>query len=106
MAGNLDPALLRFTMDLAMYVLIAFGIMIAGAVVVYSVMVWKGNFSGPSIARILQQADIPKMTTIIMIIAAVSLLALLRIIAGEAAIALLSAIAGYVLGNRTAPAET
>lgn len=59
-----------------------------------------------SIAQILQQTDIPKLATIILIVLAASLLGLLRIIAGEAVIALLSGIAGYVLGNRAAPKES
>jgi hypothetical protein len=69
-------------------------------------MFWKGNISGASIARILQQTDIPKLATIILIVLAASLLGLLRVIAGEAVIALLSGIAGYVLGNRAAPKES
>jgi hypothetical protein len=85
--------------------LIAFGILIGGATIVYMTLFWKGSFSGASIARILQQTDIPKLATIIMIVLAASLLGLLRVIAGEAVIALLSGIAGYVLGNRAAPRE-
>jgi hypothetical protein len=57
-------------------------------------------------ARVLQQTDVPKLATIILIVLAASLLGALRVIAGEAVIALLSGIAGYVLGNRTAPRES
>ena len=105
MPNAVDPRLLGFIMQLAQYMLIAFGIMIAGAAVVYTMLFWKGNFSGPSIARIIHQTDIPKLATIIMIILSASLLGLLGIIQGEAVIALLSGIAGYVLGNRAAPKE-
>ena len=79
--------------------------MMAGAALVYTVLFWKGKFTGTNIARILQQTDIPKLATIILIVLAASLLGLLRVIAGEAVIALLSGIAGYVLGNRSAPKE-
>jgi hypothetical protein len=105
MANGVTPELLNFIITLAQYMLIAFGILIGGATIVYMTLFWKGSFSGASIARILQQTDIPKLATIIMIVLAASLLGLLRVIAGEAVIALLSGIAGYVLGNRAAPRE-
>ena len=100
MPNELSPAMLNFVITLAQYLLIAFGIFIAGVSAVYVSMFWKGNFSGSSIAKILQQTDVPKLATIIAIVVAASLLGLLRVIAGEAVIALLSGIAGYVLGNR------
>ena len=106
MTDGVTPELLAFILKLAQFLLIAFAILIAGAAVVYTAMFWKGNFSGASIARILQQTDVPKLATIIMIVLAASLLGLLRVIAGEAVIALLSGIAGYVLGNRVAPKES
>ncbi|MCF2514630.1 hypothetical protein LVY65_06065 [Sphingomonas sp. G124] len=106
MPNGVTPELLNFIITLCQLMLIAFGILIAGAAVVYSTMFWKGNFSGASIARILQQTDIPKLATIILIVLAASLLGLLGVIAGEAVIALLSGIAGYVLGNRAAPKES
>ena len=103
MATGLDPQMFPFIITLAQMLLIAFGIVIGGATVVYVAMFWKGNITGASIARILQQTDVPKLATIIMIVLAASLLGLLRIIEGEAVIALLSGIAGYVLGNRSEP---
>jgi hypothetical protein len=106
MPNGVTPELLNFILKLALFLLIAFGILIAGAAAVYISMFRKGNFSGASIARILQQTDVPKLATIIMIVLAASLLGLLRVIAGEAVIALLSGIAGYVLGNRAAPKES
>ncbi len=106
MTNEVTPALLSFILQLAMYGLIAFGLVIVGAASIHISMFRKGNLSGASIARILQQTDVPKLATIILIVLAASLLGLLRVIAGEAVIALLSGIAGYVLGNRTAPRET
>jgi hypothetical protein len=106
MANGVTPELLSFIITLGQYFLIAFGIVIAGATIVYVAMFWKGNFSGESIARILQQTDVPKLATIILIVLAASLLGLLGVIAGEAVIALLSGIAGYVLGNRASPKES
>ena len=105
MQNGVTPELLNFIITLCQFMLIAFAILIAGAALVYTTLFWKGNFSGAAIARILQQTDIPKLATIIMIVLAASLLGLLRIIAGEAVIALLSGIAGYVLGNRATPKE-
>jgi hypothetical protein len=105
MPNEVTPELLNFIITLSQFMLIAFGIMIAGAALVYTTLFWKGNFSGASIAQILNQTDIPKLATIILIVLAASLLGLLRIIAGEAVIALLSGIAGYVLGNRSPPKE-
>lgn len=105
MPNEVTPELLNFIITLSQFMLIAFGILIAGAALVYTTLFWKGNFTGASIAQILQQTDIPKLATIILIVLAASLLGLLRIIAGEAVIALLSGIAGYVLGNRTPPRE-
>jgi hypothetical protein len=106
MQNGVTPELLDFIITLAQFLLIAFAIMIGGATVVYLTMFWKGNFDGASIARILQQTDVPKLATIIMIVLAASLLGLLGVIAGEAVIALLSGIAGYVLGDRVAPKES
>ena len=106
MQNGVTPELLEFIITLCRYMLIGLGIVIAGAAVVYGTMFWKGNFTGASIARILQQTDVPKLATIILIVLSASLLGLLRVIAGEAVIALLSGIAGYVLGNRTAPKES
>lgn len=106
MDNAVTPDLLNFILAMCRYMLIAFAILIAGAALVYTTLFWKGNFSGPNIVRILQQTDIPKLATIILIVLAASLLALLQVIAGEAVIALLSGIAGYVLGNRAAPKET
>jgi len=106
MPEGVTPELLAFILTIAQYGLIAFAIMIAGAALVYTVMFWKGNLTGTNIARILQQTDVPKLATIILIVLAATLLGMLRIIAGEAVIALLSGIAGYVLGNRAAPKET
>ena len=103
MQNGVTPELLDFILKLAQFLLIAFAIMMAGAAVVYITMFWKGNFDGASIAKILQQTDVPKLATIIMIVLAASLLGLLGVIAGEAVIALLSGIAGYVLGDRVAP---
>jgi len=103
MPNGVTPELLDFILRLSQYLLLAFGIMIGGATVVYLTMFWKGNFDGAGIARILQQTDVPKLATIIMIVLAASLLGLLGIIAGEAVIALLSGIAGYVLGDRVPP---
>ena len=100
MPNGVTPELLNFIITLAQYMLFAFGILIAVPRRLHH-PVLAGKFSGESIAHILQQTDIPKLATIIMIVLAASLLGLLRVIAGEAVIALLSGIAGYVLGNRT-----
>lgn len=106
MPNGVTPELLDFIIRLAQFLLIAFAILIGGATVVYLTMFWKGNLSGTSIAGILQQTDVPKLATIIMIVLAASMLGLLRVIQGDAVIALLSGIAGYVLGNRAAPKES
>lgn len=106
MGTGITPELLQFVITLAQLFLIAFGIVIAGATIVYVAMFWKGNISGASIARILQQTDVPKLATIILIVLAASLLSLLGVIKGEAVIALLSGIAGYVLGHRASPKDS
>lgn len=105
MASGANPALFPFIITLAQMALIGLGIIIGGATIVYGVMFWKGDMSGASIARILQQTDVPKLATIILIVLAASLLGLLGLIAGEAVIALLSGIAGYVLGHRAGPRD-
>ena len=103
MPNGVTPELLAFIITLSQFLLIAFAVMIGGATVVYLTLFWKGSFDGESIAKILQQTDVPKLATIIMIVLAASLLGLLGVIAGEAVIALLSGIAGYVLGDRVPP---
>lgn len=106
MPNGVTPELLAFILTISLYGLIAFGIMILGATIVYATMFWRGNMSGPTLVRIIHQTDVPKLATIILIVLSASLLGMLGIIAGEAVIALLSGIAGYVLGNRAAPKET
>ena len=102
---TVNPALFPFIITLAQLSLIGLSIIIGGATIVYGVMFWKGNMSAPSIARIVQQTDVPKLATIILIVLAASLLGLLGVIRGEAVIALLSGIAGYVLGHRAGPKD-
>jgi|TARA_R110002167_G_scaffold90464_2_gene243794 hypothetical protein len=106
MANSTDPELYQFVLELAFYLLIAFGVLVIAVAAVYVAMFMKGNFSGQSIARILQQTDGPKLVTIVLIILSSSLLGMLGIIKGEAVIALLSGIAGYVLGNQHGRRET
>lgn len=106
MTNEVTPALLDFILQMTMYGLIGFGLVVVGAAAIYISMFWKGNLSGAGMARALQQTDVPKLATIILIVLAASLLGALRVIAGEAVIALLSGIAGYVLGNRTAPRDS
>jgi len=55
MPNGVTPELLSFIITLAQYMLIAFGILIGGATIVYMTLFWKGSFSGAAIARILQQ---------------------------------------------------
>lgn len=105
MTNGVTPELLSFIITLSELFLIGLGIVIGGATIVYAAMFWKGNMTGDGIARILQQTDVPKLATIILIVLAASMLGLLGVIAGEAVIALLSGIAGYVLGNRAAPKD-
>jgi hypothetical protein len=100
-----NPQLFDFVLTMSRYLLIGFGIVIAGATLVYLTLFWKGNLSGASIIQIVQQTDVPKLATIILIVLTASLLGLLGIIKGEAVIALLSAIAGYVLGNRASESK-
>ena len=106
MQSEVSPALLDFILQMTMYGLIGFGLVVVGAAAIYISMFWKGNLSGAGMAKVLQQTDVPKLATIILIVLSASLLGALRVIAGEAVIALLSGIAGYVLGNRTAPKES
>ncbi len=106
MRSQVTPELLGFILQLSQLGIIALGILIAGAALVYSILFWRGGLTGGNIARVLQQTDLPKLATIILIVLAASLLGLLGIIAGDAVIALLSAIAGYVLGSRPAPGRS
>ena len=46
MPNEVTPELLNFIITLCQFMLIAFGIMIAGAALVYTTLFWKGNFSG------------------------------------------------------------
>ena len=85
MTSGANPAIFPFIITLAQMALIGLGIIIA---------------------RILQQTDVPKLATIILIVISASMLGMMGVIAGEAVIALLSGIAGYVLGNRTPPKDS
>ena len=100
-----DQHLIDLVIQLSYYVLWAFGIMILGAAAVYIAMVCN-KVPGEKVAKILHEADVPKMTTIILIVCAGSLLGVLGIVSGDAVISLLSGIAGYVLGNRVAAGKS
>src|SRR5687767_10065993 len=50
MANGVTPELLDFILRLAQFLLIAFGILIGGAAVVYITMFWKGNLTASGIA--------------------------------------------------------
>ena len=106
MDTGMNPALFPFIITLSQLFLVGLGIIIAGATIVYGTMFWRGNMTGATIARILQQTDVPKLATIILIVLAASMLGLLGVIEGEAVIALLSGIAGYVLGHRAGPKDS
>ena len=105
MNNQVDPKLLEFVLQIALYGMIAFGVFIVGVTIVFAVVFWRGNLSGDSIAAIVQKTDAPRLATIILIVVSASVLGLLGVIRGEAVIALLSGIAGYVLGNQLPPRD-
>ena len=90
-----------FILELSLYVLIAFACFCLVLCVGYFVTFWNHNFSGESMAIILERSEIPKLATIILIIIATTFLGLLELVEGESIVAILSGIAGYVLGGRT-----
>ena len=94
---NITP---DFILQISLYALIAFGIFCA----VVAVALWSTfrghNLSGESLSIIIAQTEIPKLTTIILIIVATTFLGLLQLVSGESVVAILSGIAGYVLGGR------
>ena len=51
MPNEVTPELLNFIITLSQFMLIAFGIMIAGAALVYTALFWKGNFSARASPR-------------------------------------------------------
>jgi hypothetical protein len=89
-----------FILQISLYALIAFGIFCT----VVAVALWSTfrghNLSGESLSTIIAQTEIPKLTTIILIIVATTFLGLLQLVSGESVVAILSGIAGYVLGGR------
>ena len=89
-----------FILQISLYALIAFGIFCS----VVAIALWSTfrghNLSGESLSNIIAQTDIPKLTTIILIIVAATFLGLLQLVSGESVVAILSGIAGYVLGAR------
>lgn len=95
------PELIHAIVEYSLY---AFAILIAGlAISTAFIFSNKHGFSGENIAEILRRSEVPKLATIILIIAAASFLGLLGIIEGQAVVAILSGIAGYVLGDRGRP---
>lgn len=91
---------LDFILQLVFYTTIAFAIFMAVLSLIYFVTFKGHRLSGESLAIIIERTEIPKLATIILIIIAVTFLALLKIVEGEAVITILSGIAGYVLGGR------
>ncbi|MBO6827178.1 MAG: hypothetical protein JJ879_13310 [Sneathiella sp.] len=89
-----------FILQLVFYTTIAFAIFMAVLTLIYFVTFRGHRYTGESLAAIIERTEIPKLATIILIIVAVTFLALLKIIEGEAVITILSGIAGYVLGGR------
>jgi len=91
---------LDFILQLVFYTTIAFAIFMAVLSLIYWVTFRGHRLSGESLAIIIERTEVPKLATIILIIIAVTFLALLKIVEGEAVITILSGIAGYVLGGR------
>lgn len=94
-----------FVLTLALYALIAFGIMGCGLTVVAIVMFKGHGLEGETVALIIQRTEFAKLATIVLIILATTLLGLLGLVEGEAVVAILSGIAGYVLGGRVGGKE-
>ena len=100
---GIDPELLEHLAEIGYIGLYAFGIFMAGIVIVFSVIFWKGNLSGESVAMIVKETDAPRFVTIVLIVVSVSVLTVLGMVDGAAAITLFSGLAGYVLGNKLGP---
>lgn len=83
--------MLAFVLQIAKYFLVAFGILMVSVTIVYVTVFYRGSLNGRGIASILQQTDVPRIVTIILIILSASFLGRLQVIAGEPEIALLSA---------------
>lgn len=94
-----------FVLTLALYALVAFGILAAGLSAVAVVMFKGHNLGGEALALIVQRTEVAKLATIVLIILATTLLGLLGLVEGEAVVAILSGIAGYVLGGRVGGKE-
>ena len=102
-AQTVDPEVLKHLVEIGYIGLYAFGIFMVAIAVVFATLFSKGNLSGESVARIIQETNAPRFATIVLIVASVSVLTVLRLVDGAAAITLLSGVAGYVLGNAPAP---
>lgn len=90
----------EFILEIAGYALIAFGIFCVTAAAICWIMFKGRKLTGESLSTIIAQTEVPKLTTIIMIIVAVTFLGLVNVVEGESVITILSGVAGYVLGSR------
>jgi len=90
-------------LELGRLTTILVGIIVAGAVIVGVVSLFKAPEPTTKIFSALVQSDsVLRMATALIIVLAVFGLRLLDKISGEATVATLSGIAGYLLGHRTA----
>ena len=93
---------MSFTLELVRYALYAFAVLATGLTIVAAVLFYKTMYSGERVGVIVQQTQIAKLATIVLIVMSVTLLRVLGQIDAEAVVAVLSGIAGYVLGDRGA----
>lgn len=87
-------------LSLGKLLLFAIGIVTAGFTILGSVAFWRTRSGGArSFTLLLQRGNALRLLTVITIVIAVALLALIGILDGSAAAAILSSIVGYVLGG-------
>jgi hypothetical protein len=75
------------------------GVMAVPFTVIGAIAYWKSENPAGSFSRLFERAQALKLTTVILIILSVTVLAFFKIIDSNGAVGILSGIAGYVLGG-------
>ena len=82
-------------MEIALYGFLA---LIAGTCIGFSILFWK-NQDISDVYKLFDSFELAKLLAIVLIVLAVTVLAIKGIVQGDAVVAILSGIAGYVLGG-------
>jgi hypothetical protein len=102
-----DSANMRFVAELAWVAFYALCVLATCFTILGAISFWRSKVgTAKSFTRLLERAEAVKLSAVILIVLAVTLLALLGRIESQGVVGILSGIAGYVLGGLQKSSDT